>query len=517
MQGLRGDMKKNRINIRPEGSLEAIVSLGPVIQALKKGNPDAEFSIVAEDCFREAAALVPGVDSFSTSVPDGEELYDFSHSPGESWGRESVDWKAYLQGCAPLIANPYHQIDLLRKCAELDQTDVNFDLMAPSLEEGAVPETVSGGDSLRIALCASSLSINELQSVLEGISRLEIPAVVHMLGTVPDRRKSSLLLSAWEGRVHLVDLCGRQALAQMAETLRLCDITIAAPGVSALISSGYGTFTICVDESRNPLHYPYGHGHLIVQHTDSEEFFPALSRLTTDIVHFALRGNGGNIPSLGQWQEFADERMDNFLSRVRFFATQRIEVLEGESSFTELYLKPLIYLGAEYEDVLRSFYRLLWENSLRGRNVEAGDLEILHQNAMNRLCSDLKPLEQLYEIANFGRTFSLYVKDSLTKADQTKAQQDAMKLQETEELVHAMGRSTSALAPLALHHEKRQRLLPEIDPIELSAQMSQQFADMQSRVLVLLDLSKTLFHTTLQNEAPAAVLEENPSHGQLTD
>jgi hypothetical protein len=504
-------MKKSRINIRPEGSLEAIISLGPVIQSLQQRHPEAELGIVAEECFREAANLVPGISFFANSAADGEQIYDFSQAPGESWGQESLDWKSYIQGCASLSSNPYHHIDLLRKAADTDRVDSNFDLVTPSLESGSVPESVSGGDSLRIALCASSLSINELQSVLEGIARLEVPAAVHMIGTVPDRRKSSILLSAWEGRVNLVDLCGRQSLAQTAETFRLCDITITAPGISALLSSGFGTFTICVDESRSPLHYPYGHGHLVIQHTDSGEFFSALSRLTADIVHFALRGNGGNIPSLSQWQGFADDEMDNFLSRVRLFATQRIETLEGDRSFTELYLKPLIYLGAEYEDALRSFYRLLWENSLRGRNIAADDLEVLHQNTLTKLCADLKPLEQLYEIANFGRTYSIYVKDSLTKADPMKAQQDALKLQETEELVHALGRSSQALTPLALYHEKRQRLLSETDPIELSEQMIQQFADMQSRVLVLLDLTKTLFHTTLQNESP--VLEESPSHG----
>jgi hypothetical protein len=410
-----------------------------------------------------------------------------------------------------LSSNPYHQIDLLNKAVDLRQSGSNFDLIVPALENSAVPETVSGGDALRIALCASSLGINELQAALEGIARLEVPAVVHLTGTVPDRRKSSILLSAWEGRVNLVDLCGRQSLAQTAETFRLCDIAIAAPGISALLSSGFGTFTICIDESRNPLHYPYGHGHLIIQHTDSDEFFPALSRLTADIIHFALRGNGGDIPSLSQWQAFADERMDNFLSRVRFFATQRIEVLEGESSFTELYLKPLIYLGADYGDALRSFYRLLWENSLCGRNNASNDLEILQHDTLAKLRADLKPMEQLYEIANFGRTYSTYVKDSLTKTNQAKAQQDALRLQETEELVHALGRSSQALAPLALYHEKRQRLLSETDPIDLSEQMIRQFSEMQSRVLVLLDLNKTLFHTTLQNESP--VLEESPSHG----
>ena len=67
-------MKKNKVNMRPEGTLEAIVCLGPVIHALKKRHPDAEFGVVAEECFREAAALIPGISSFSQTLPEGEEL-----------------------------------------------------------------------------------------------------------------------------------------------------------------------------------------------------------------------------------------------------------------------------------------------------------------------------------------------------------------------------------------------------------------------------------------------------------
>lgn len=505
-------MNKNKITIRPEGSLEAILSLGPVVRALGERNAGAEIGLVAEECFREAAGLVPGLSFFETTPPSEGVTYDFSQRAGESWGQESLDWKAYLQGCAAGAANPYHQIDLSRKAADAETIDVNFELLSPGVEE-SLPESVVGGNALRIALCASSLSINELQALLEGISRLETPAAVHLLGTVPDRRKSTILLSAWEERIQLVDLCGRQSFSQMAETLRLCDIAFTAPGASALLSSGYGTFTICVDEGRNPLHYPYGHGHLVIQRTDSEEFHVALGRMTTDIVGFALSGNGGNIPSLSQWQAFADERVDNFLSHLRLFATQRLESLEGNSSVTELCLRPLIFLGAEYGDMLRSIYRLVWEHSVRGRSLAAHDLEILHQDTLGQLAAELKAMEQLYELANFGRTFSEHILDSLTKADQSRAKQDAAKLQETEELIHMLAKTAASLVPLASFHEKRQRLLDEMDPIELSRQMAKLFSDMQERILLLLDLAKTLFHTTLQNESRPIVSEENPSHG----
>jgi hypothetical protein len=279
------------------------------------------------------------------------------------------------------------------------------------------------------------------------------------------------------------------------------------------VSSGFGTFTICVDEEKNPLHYPYGHGHLILQRGDSDEFCSALTGLVPEIIRFALSGGNGNVPSISQWQKFADDRVDNFLSHIRLLICQRIETLEQDGSFTELYIKPLIFLGADRTDVMQSFYRLLWENTLEGRNIRTGDLSELHQEVVPALSSSLKPMEQLYELANFGCTYSSFIRESLTKSDLAGAKQNAARLQETEELVHLLGRSAPLIWPLAQYHAKRQRLHIETDSLELSTQMIRDFSDMQGRVLVLLDLTKTLFHTTLQNEAPIAAPKEGPING----
>lgn len=512
-------MKNQRIAIRPESSLEALLSLSPTICSLRQAHPAAEIGLIAEECFREASALLPEINFFASDFqaePD-DIVYDLSNFAGESWGQESADWKAYLQGCSAIsLSNPYHQIDLQRKAAGIDSIDVNFELLTPAVGEHTMPGTLEAGGALRVAVCAVSLSIDELQSVIEGVARLGIPVSVHLLGTVSEKRKSAILTSAWDGRLTLIDLCGRQSLAQAAETLRLCDISFCGPGANALLGSGYGTFTVCVDESRNPLHYPYGHGHLVVQHGDSDEFFRSLSGLTTEIVRFALAGNQGNVPSLEQWQHFADEKIDDYLARLRFFATQRIEIpLAAGGSFTELHLRPLLFLGAEFDDVMRSFYRLLWEHSLQNRQITTRDLQILHQDSLDKVAKCLAPLEQLYELANFGRTYSLYIRQSLSEGDIGRARNESDRLQETENLIYRLGKSHAALAPLCAFHEKKQRLLPATEPDDLAQQMSQSFADIQSRVLVLLDLASTLFHTNLQNEpAPAsAPSEEGISDG----
>jgi hypothetical protein len=511
-------MKTTKVAIKPESSLEALLCLPTTITALRTKHPDASIGVIGEECFREASCLVPGLDFFVSELDasDSHLLYDFSNFAGESWGEESLDWKAYLQGCSAITpCNPYHQIDLFRKAAGAEEIDVNYELVPPTVAKEHLPTTLTGGETLRIGICAASLSINQLQSILEGISQLGVEVSVHLMGTVTEKRKSAVLLSAWDGRMALSDLCGRQSLTATAASYRLCDIAITGPGSAALLSSGYGTFTICVDENRNPLHYPYGHGHLVIQHTESDEFFRALAGLTTEIINYALSGNNGNIPSLDQWQSFADDRIDNYLARLRILATQRVEMLQSEGgSLTELYLRPLLFMGSEHGDVLQGFYRLLWEHSLRGKHLTNYDLEVLQEESLPLLAAALRPMEQLYELANFGRTYSSYILDSLKKGELKRAQHESDRLQEIESLMFALAKTHSALAPICAFHEKRQRLIPVNEPTELAQQMTLQFSQMQNRIVVLLDLAKSLFHTTLQNES---ALSGPPSEGGHTD
>ena len=98
--------------------------------------------------------------------------------------------------------------------------------------------------------------------------------------------------------------------------------------------------------------------------------------------------------------------------------------------------------------------------------------------------------------------------------DLKRARHESDRLQDAESLMYTLGKSHEALAPLCAFHEKRQRLIPVSEPAALAEQMSKQFSELQARVLVLLDLAKSLFHTTLQNETALAAL---PSEGGRTD
>ncbi len=513
-------MKNSRIAIRPLPTPECVISLAPTIAALKKKNPGCEVGLVAEESLREASLLLPDLDFFATESESihADHLFDLhGHEPVEG-ASESIDWKAYLHAAESLeTGNPYHQIDLLKKTARVDTVDVNFELANPEPTE-ALPEALQKTGGLRVAVCASSLSPAAVEGVLESLSRLTISTEVFLLGTVKDSKLSAQLATHWDGKLSVHDLCGRYGLVANAAVLQSCDISVVGCGLHALLASGYGTFTICVDEKpeRGPLRYPYGHGHLIIQHATTAAVAENLAVFLQEIVGYALSANSGNVPTLEQWQEFADSMIFNHLGKVRLLATQRIEIVfKDAGSLTELHHRPLLFTGAEAHDVLQTFYRLLWEHSLNERTITTYNLQILHQDTANTLCGLLKPLEQLYELGNFGLTYSGYVRESLVGGDLIRAKHESERLQEVEELVHALIIAQPHLAPLVAFHRHRQSLMEAENPLVLSEEMASLFSGLQSRVLVLLDLARSLFHTIFENESAlgAHPLEEAKPNG----
>lgn len=497
-------MNKKRISIRVSDP-QSLICAAPTLTALKLRFPDFDVGFSAPESIREASTLVPGSDFFvsekNTANNDNEMIIDLTAGSG-GLDQESPRWKAYLEAIQTCdMGNPYHKLDLFRKVAQVDQIDVNFELLSPTPNESISQSLEHGG--LKIGLCVTTLSQLTLQSTIQSLSELPFPCVIYLLGTIKDRRTSNELVKTVLPNGKIFDLCGHLSLAGNAQMFHGVDMAIAGPGLSALLSSGYGTFTLCLDENpeKGPLHYPYGHGHLIFQShsgASSDDFAP----IVKECAAHAVIGQGGTLPSLEQWQEFADDRLAGYLSKIRIMGTQRVEtILSEEESYTELSLRPLLYLGAEYYDVIQTFYRLLWEHSLNQRTITTQDLQIMHQDTLPALCQLLKPLEKLYELANFGCTYSNFIRDSLLHGNLERAKVESKRLEEVEGLIQSVGSTYSALKLLCVFHNRLQDLLTDENPIELAAEMAQVFTELKSRVLVFLDLEKSLFHTTFHSEA----------------
>lgn len=495
-----------RIVVLPLPSVECVVALAPTITALKRKFPNSAVGLVADEGLREASHLIPELDFFLTSQEElmpADHVIDLRGTEVDNAPGESRSWKAYLHAMNEMEAgNPYHLVDLLRKASQVDTVDVNFDLLAPEVMEEP-PQALSEAKGLRVAVCMSLLASEELDCVVSGLAALQNGAEIFLLGSLKDRAAAAELVSRYQDKLPIHDTCGHYGLSMNAFLLRNCDIAITGPGLHSILGSGYGTFTICVDTkpARGPALYPYGHGHLVIQNPAAHPLAKVLGEIMEKTIHYALTANQGSVPTLEQWQAFADGLIDPYLGRLRILATQRIEIVfKDGGSFTELYSRPLLFAGSEIHDVMQTFYRLLWEHSLNQRSITTYDLEVLHQDTMPILCDLLKPLEQLYELGNFGKTYSSYVREALAKGDLAKARHDSERLQEVEELIYSLSSTQPFFSPLCAYHRKCQALLDAHTPLSLSDEMTTLFAGLQSQVLVLLDLARTLFHTVFENE-----------------
>lgn len=519
-------MEKKNIAIVQSDSPESILCLAPTLSALKYKNPQASITLITHNSLFEAASLLIDIDFIESSLAEPQDFDEIIYlgentkyiSHGSS---DRLAWKSLLEALphSP-SANPYHKADLLKKIAGIDTIESNYELKVKGhFNNKTLKEMAENGiAALKVAISINQLEQNEIVSIIESQTTLNFPVEFFLIGTVKNRKLSTEIKKICGDSSIIHDFCGEISVSDTAELLRFCDVNFSAPGFEGLLSSGFGTFTICIDSSqnRNPFYYPYGHGHLILQPQSDGVFTDNLTAQIAAILQNAVSGNGGNIPNLDQWQAYFDANLGLFLSKIRILSTQRVEIaVSDESATTELYFKPLVFLGSESLDVIKAFYRILWEYSLEQRVINSTELQILHQDTISILCETLKPLEQLYELANFGRTYSSYVRDSLLKQDIAKSQQDAQRLQEIEDLIYSLGYNYQALQPICAMHARHQVNLPECPPLEMAEKVSTLFWELQNRVLVLLDLKKTLFHTNLQGESSLLDFtgEEDIYHG----
>jgi len=507
-------MKKNTTRIRTESSIESILALSPSllgISSLKK-SPDS-IQVSADRVFKEAVDLLPNAHWVGDQLSVVDQYFDLSNHQEDSWGEESLEWKAYNQGCAHLKhSNRFHIIDLYRRATSTEWIDGDFELVAPNIADSLLPEEILSTINLRITVCLASLSSDNIMRILDGISQTKTTSTVFLCGSLADRKKSTLLTSGWGHKLKIIDLCGRQSLSALAATLKNADICFSGPGKAALLASGYGTFSICLDDNDNPLHYPYGHGHLVIKSTRSELFSESLANLTREVLNFSISGNGGNIPSIEQWVGFSDSCIDQFLSKIDLFITQRVAQQFPQGQKSQLKLRPLIFMGYSLPQLLGEFYQTAFERTLTSSAATPGSL-VLQPETINELSGLLNPMEKLFELGHFGAIYSKQTRISLENGRVDLAKLDSDKVQEVETLILDLAKSFPAFESICLFHTKRQSLMWNSNPEEIALEMEALFEQFKSVVLVLLELSQSTFRDHLDGHLSASV-ESQSNQGE---
>lgn len=527
-------MGNSKIAVIQCDGVEALLSSAPSFTSLKKRFPDSDLHLITTRSCLELSEFLGDVSSASV-VEDALKMEfidvvclgakEESQEAARHWKyrRPSDDWACYL-----LTENghgafsPYPILEIYRNLGEFTYDEIDYALLPSEAANGSVTQYLFEAPHIKLLVSVSAFADQEsLRLFCEAVDRKNLNVGIYLIGTVKHRKLSKEFLDAtnFSTKTRVVDLCGRLSCRETAAMAFLADIVISGPECLALLSSGFGTFTICLDgcEAHNPLLYPYGHGHLILQTKAAGVSMTAqaLGDLLAGMVSNAILGAEGNVPNVHEWQEYFDSKIDDLLGKCRIFATQRVQSQYGEWFKTDLHLKPLLFTGAEFSDCMRGFYYLLWENSLNSLQATSYDLDPLHTDALTQLSATLKPLEQLFELGGFGVKYVEHVKQHITDKDLDLAKKESGKLEEVDRLIQLLKNTNPYLSPICDFYFMSQGRLETDNPLLLSDQIADCYRILQHHVLVLLDLQKSIFETAYARESrlQLSVVAEDPSNG----
>jgi hypothetical protein len=414
------------------------------------------------------------------------------------------DWDAYaLQLSQNATYNPFHIAELLKNTAGLTATETDFELNAPPQLQAGVQKHFAETPHIKIGIALEGQNPEELLAIVSATLALDLRLKIYLLGTVKDRRISSSLLETIPDKTRVVELTGRLGLRETAALAQACDIVIAPPGLISTLAAGFGTFCITLDSTAGEAnhHYPYGHGHLVVQRNRESFTTEQFGFFVSELVTHTILGDEGNIPNQQNWQNYFDTRVNAWLTKVRVYITQRVQhQLSDGTTRTDLKLHPLIYTGATAADCLRSFYRLLWEQTLNGFNTTTHELDVLENQSITVLASLLTPMEQLCELMLFGQKYTSLIAGDVAKGNVENAKLNSARLQEVDDLIRVFSNTHPYLAPIchflfSKHAQGRSTAISDI-----AAELSSAYRGSQLQVLILLDLYKSLFQNTYDQE-----------------
>lgn len=509
--------------VQLDGRNELLLSL-PAINGLKKRYPKAKLTLIVSTECNELVRLLNDVEevilvdtkhladstpsqtaydlTVNLSFSDAGIVYSSLLTSYKLLGTDiSGDknplflspWAVYNESMiAESKLNPFHRSDIYKAIAEVQNENCEHTLTAPDSLMDEAKKYLCSEEHLKIAIAVDALSLKEF-SHLVPLLRERLPSSkLYFLGTLKSKAKADEILTAvGNGDSYCVNLCGKLSLDVTAAFLRMADILVDTEGELSYIASGYGTFTITIghEETHTTDTCVYSHGHLIVARLGNLD----CSNILAEILEYTAKANSGSIPSPEQWQSFCDECFDAYSQSATIHITQRISNREEAPNFSESTLVPLMYMGADHADCIRTFYKLLWYHELEGRNETIYGFDVFHETTLEQLTKLLKPLEQLYELAAFGHKYCSFIKKDLVEKNYEKAKVNSAKLQDVDTLIDLMADSHQNLTPVINFFQVSQSQIQAREPIAVAVETTKLYLSLQHQVLILLELSETLF------------------------
>ncbi|NUM87897.1 MAG: hypothetical protein HUU37_01710 [Bdellovibrionales bacterium] len=500
--------------VQLDGSAELIAS-APAVLAIRDRHPKSRIHLVTSRRLLEVADLISGIDHVAASgaaAPEkidllvnlgftGESLLAAQRlaSPeciGPRLNQDSAiilddGWSRYHEAVVPAgHVNPFHRAEILASVAGLQWRDPDFALSCRAEEAlGAASRFFSNEPHIKVAVTPGALRYDECRELVTLLRNSGFRLRFYFLGILKDRQKiSSLIRELGPDGDCCANLAGELGLRDTALLSQGCDVMIAPPGTEALLSSGFGTLTICPMErdERSLLDLPFGQGHLCVQ---AEAEGQSRGGVIAEAVAHAITANGGNPPTFSQWRNFFDTRIDEHIGKTRVFLTARSVVEDvGSGAKSELRLFPLVFSGANLEDSSLLFSRIQWESVLNEIHVSERSLEHPQESTLTALQALAKPLGHLSELAIYGQRSASLVANHIQNNRPEEANKEANKLQEIDELIRSISRSAPILAPISSYFFINQSQIHDVEPMGVAEKMRLCYVLLQHQAMLMIDL-----------------------------
>lgn len=191
------------------------------------------------------------------------------------------------------------------------------------------------------------------------------------------------------------------------------------------------------------------------------------------------------------YQEHANSIL---LDKVRIYRSRQVRNLGA-------YLQTLPGIECEIDDLFKSFYSLLWNLALNDADHK---LELPHiSEAVRQRCQEyLHGLEQLFELADFGKKYSQYISEESQSATPNlkKIRQYSDRLLEIDELYALITRNHPLLAPLTHFFRVKKGAIKSSSLNEMAVMNFRVFEDLKNYAQVLYELIGSCLGQNLTEE-----------------
>ncbi len=338
-------------------------------------------------------------------------------------------------------------------------------------------------EHLKVGISLDQVSAENIISLVKYLDA-ELPLTkIYLLGTVKNKSVANeIAASLGKLNAYCVDLVGRKGTA---ETIALCavlDLVISSDMQICHYAAGFGTLSISLGKHEKycPDSSVYNDGHLVVNSIDNS----SSAIILKEILRFIAVNNQGTVPSLEAWKDFGHS----------LFAEQAgkhtLQIIQRSENTHQL---PLLFLGAEAEECLRAFYKLLWTHEIENKNETIFGLDLFHESTIHSLTKLLKPLEQLYELSTFGQKYCAYVKKDLVSKNYELTKQHTDKLLEIDNLIDWMADNHQEIIPVINYHEVSMTQVKAKDPFAVAVETTNKYLKLQEHVVILLELVQSVF------------------------